>query len=216
MAKLSSIMMLAALGLAGAAYAAQTPAPPDPADTQASPPATDSQSQNPDPSAASSPHQRDATKQPGSESTPTESPDPESASSPHQKGTVGETPHAGMAGTATKLVGLQVQSPTGEALGAVIDVTMDASRQPEYAVISTGNDTATAVPYSAVAAMIKGNKVIMDRTRLQNSPQVAQSELRDKSNSKWRADADKYWSAGAVRTATPGAGSDDPKKPQDR
>jgi hypothetical protein len=66
--------------------------------------------------------------------------------------------------------------------------------------------------------MIKGNKVVMDRTRLQNSPQVAQSELRDKSNSKWRADADKYWSAGALRTASPGAGTDDPQKqkPKDR
>jgi hypothetical protein len=91
---------------------------------------------------------------------------------------------------------------------------MDADHQPEYVVISTGNDTMTAVPYSAVAPMVKDNKVTMDRTRLQNSPQVAQSELRDKSNSKWRADADKYWSEGAVRTATPGAGSDYPKQPK--
>lgn len=218
MAKLRSISMLAALGLAGAAFAAQNPVSPGPADAQAAPP-TDAQStQNPDPASSSSPHQRDVTKTPGSETAPTDSPDPEGASSPHQKGAVGETPHAGMAGAATKLVGLQVQSPTGEPLGAVIDVTMDASRQPEYVVISTGNDTSTAVPYSAVAAMVKGNKVIMDRTRLQNSPQVAQSELRDKSNSKWRADADKYWSAGAVRTATPGAGTDkaEKEKPKER
>lgn len=190
MAKLRLISMLAALGLAAAAVAAQTP----------------------DPSAASSPHQRDVTKQPGTETAPTDSPDPEGAASPHQKGTVGEAPHAGMAGSTTKLVGLQVQSPSGEPLGAVIDVTVDASRQPEYAIISTGNDTATAVPYSAVASMIKGDKVIMDRTRLQNSPQVAQSELRDKANSKWRADADKYWSAGAIRSASPGT----PPPPKDR
>jgi sporulation protein YlmC with PRC-barrel domain len=215
MAKLRSITLLAALGLAGVTYAEQNPTPQ--ADTQAEPPTvTDPQStQNPDPAAASSPHQRDVTKQPGTESTPNESPDPEAASSPHQKGTVGETPHAGMAGTATKLVGLQVVSPSGEPLGSVIDVTMDASRQPEYAVISTGNDTSTAVPYSAVAAMIKDNKIVMDRTRLQNSPQVAQSELKDKSNSKWRADADKYWSAGAIRSASPGTGVK-PEEPRDR
>jgi hypothetical protein len=83
-------------------------------------------------------------------------------------------------------------------------------------VISMGNDTMTAVPYSAVASMVKNNKIIMDRTRLENSPQVAQSELRDKKNSKWRADADKYWSAGAVRMATPGTGIDNPKQPQER
>jgi hypothetical protein len=216
MAKLRSISMLAALGLACAAYAAQNPTSPGPADAQVSPPPASSDSpntQNPDPAAASSPHQRDVTKHPGSETAPTESPDPEKASTPHQKGAVGETPHAGMAGTATKIVGLEVKSPTGEQLGSVIDVTMDASRQPEYAVISTGNDTATAVPYSAVASMIQGDKVVMDRTRLQNSPQVAQSELRDKANSKWRADADKYWSEGALRTASPGT-EDEPKPKQ--
>jgi hypothetical protein len=86
---------------------------------------------------------------------------------------------------------------------------MDAQHMPEYAVISTGSDTMTAVPYKTVMSMIKGNKVILDRAKLQNSPQVAQSELRDKSNSKWRADADKYWS-GDIRTATPGAGTDKP------
>ena len=214
MAKLRSIAMLMALGLTGAAWAAQTPAPPDPADAQAAPPTgTEPQNtQNPDPESASSPHQRDVTKQPASESSPTESPDPEGASSPHQKGTVGQTPNAGMAGASPKIVGLEVQSPSGQSLGAVIDVTMDAQRQPEYAVISTGSDTMTAVPYAMVTSMIKGNKVILDRTKLQNSPQVAQSELRDKSNSKWRADADKYWSGqDNIRTATPGSAEDAPQ-----
>lgn len=209
MAKLRSIAMLVALALTGAAYAAQTPPP---ADAQATPPTQDEPptQQNPDPQGASSPHQRDATKHPTDETSPNESPDPSAASTPHQKGAVGETPHAGMAGGAGKVVGMQVQSPTGEALGSVIDVTMDAQHMPEYAVVSTGTDTMTAVPYSAVASMIKGDKVIMERMRLENSPQVAQSELRDKANSKWRADADRYWSAGAIRSATPGAGTDKP------
>jgi sporulation protein YlmC with PRC-barrel domain len=190
MATRRSIAMLVALGFAGAAYAAQTPAPPDPADTQAAPPPTDVPSPATDPATT-----------PGA---------PDS----HEKGTVGKTPHEGMAGTSMKMVGMQVISPSGESLGSVIDVTMDAQHQPEYAVISTGNDTMTAIPYSAVASMVRENKIIMDRTRLENSPQVAQSELRDKSNSKWRADADKYWSAAGVRMATPGAGTDNPDKPK--
>jgi hypothetical protein len=216
MAKLRSIAMLMALGLTGAAWAAQTPPPPAPGDAQAAPPTgTEPEStQNPDPQSASSPHQRDVTKQPASEATPNESPDPDAASTPHQRGTVGETPRASMAGQEPKIVGLQVQSPSGQSLGSVIDVTMDAQRMPEYAVISTGSDTMTAVPYKTLMSMVKGDKVILDRTKLQNSPQVAQSELRDKSNSKWRADADKYW-AGDIRTATPGAGTDKPI-PKDR
>lgn len=217
MAHLRSIAMLVALGLAGAtlqaapAHAAQRPGPPDPADTQAAPP----QNENPDPAAASSPHQREATQQqPRDETAPNSSPDPESASTPHQKGALGQMPHQGTSGNAKNLVGMQVISPSGESLGSVIDVTMDAQRQPEYAVISTGNDTMTAVPYAAVASMVNNDKIIMDRTRLENSPQVAQSELRDKSNSKWRADADKYWSAAGVRMASPSGGTVDPNKPQ--
>jgi sporulation protein YlmC with PRC-barrel domain len=206
------VAVLGAFGIAGAAYAAQTPAPPEPADsTQATP------QQNPDPAAASSPHQREATGQQTQESVPNENPDPQGAASPHQKGTMGQAPDGAMAHATPKIVGLQVISPTGEALGSVVDVTMDAQHQPEYVVVSTGNDTMTAVPYSTASSMIKNNKVVMDRTKLQNSPQVAQSELRDKSNSKWRADSDKYWSSGGVRTASPGAGSDyEQPKPKDR
>lgn len=214
MAKLRLLLrplgLLVALGVTGAAVAAPAanpnPIPPDPADTQATAPSSASQpAQSPEPQAASSPDQRDVTQQPGTDETvPAQSPEPEAAAaSPHQRGAVGETPDAGIAGAAPKIVGLEVRSPVGESLGAVIDVVVDADRQPAYAVISTGNDTATAVPYAVVAPMVKGDKVIIDRTRLENSPQVAQSELNDKANSKWRADADKYWSAGAVRSASP-------------
>src|SRR5690349_15143199 len=60
MAKLRSIAMLMALGLTGAAWAAQTPPPPAAGDAQAAPPTgTEPEStQNPDPQSASSPHQR--------------------------------------------------------------------------------------------------------------------------------------------------------------
>ncbi|HVY80393.1 MAG TPA: PRC-barrel domain-containing protein [Steroidobacteraceae bacterium] len=218
MANARWIAMLAAIGLVGAAlrsvpvHAAQTPAPPDAADTQATPP----QKERADPAAASSQHQRDVTQRPGEETAPDADPDPQGASTPHQPGAVGQTPRPGMAGTPMKLVGMQVISPGGESLGSVIDVTMDPQREPEYAVISLGNDMMTAVPYSAVASMVQNGKIVMDRTRLENSPQVAQSELRDKRNSKWRADADKYWSAGAVRMATPDSGTNSSRRPKQR
>jgi len=217
MAQLRSIALVALLALASTAFAAQKPAPPDAADAQASPPTTPDaqQTQDPDPKAASSPHQRDVTGQPTDESTPNATPDPAGASTPHQQGAVGQTPQGNVASGTPKLVGLQVQSPTGEAIGSVVDVTMDSSKQPEYAVISTGNDTMTAVPYSAVASMVKDNKVIMDRSRLQNSPQVAQSELRDKKNSKWRSDADRYWNSAAVREAKKMPGTTEPS-PKER
>jgi len=105
---------------------------------------------------------------------------------------------------APRIVGLQVESPGGEQLGSVIDVVADENGEPAYAVISTGNDTATAVPYATVSPMIRDNKVVLDRTRLQNSPQVAQADLQDKGNTKWRLQADRYWGAATIRSASPG------------
>jgi hypothetical protein len=82
---------------------------------------------------------------------------------------------------------------------------MDPSGEPEYVVISTGPNTATAVPYATVALMVQDDRLVMDRTKLQNSPQVAKSEIQDRSNTKWRSEADRYW-GGTIRSASPGAG----------
>lgn len=113
------------------------------------------------------------------------------------------------------IVGLDVLSSAGEMLGTVITVV--ASTTGRYAIISTGNDTATAVPYEAVAPMVHDGKVIMDRTKLQNSPQVAQGDLHDKTNTKWRQQADTYWagqSPGRIRSASPGTPPD--QQPRER
>jgi hypothetical protein len=170
MAQLRSIALLVALGFAGAAWSAQTPAPPDPADAPTSPNA-------------------------------------------HERGKAAETPQGNESAESPKIVGLQVVSHTGQALGSVIDVIVDDSKQPEYAVISTGNDTITAVPYRAATSMIKDGKLVMDRSKLENSPQVAQIELHDKSNSKWRADSDRYWNPATIREAQESPGTGNPPAP---
>jgi hypothetical protein len=105
-----------------------------------------------------------------------------------------------------ELVGLEVQSTTGQRLGTVIDVIPDANGEAAYAVISTGTDTATAAPYASVSAMVRGGKVVVERALLENSPQVAQSDLHDKANTKWRQQADTYWAgqSARIRSATPG------------
>jgi len=128
---------------------------------------------------------------------------PEPNGEPTQ-GTAGETSHDNVSGLPS-IVGLEVTSPAGEMLGTVITVV--ASTTGRYAILSTGTDTATAVPYEVVAPMVHEGKVVMDRTKLQNSPQVAQADLHDKANTKWRQQADTYWagqSPGRIRSATPG------------
>lgn len=213
MDKLPMLGMLAALGLASAAYAQYQPPP----DTQSTPQSTPQTSQSPDssepskspdPDAASSPHQRDVTGQSETQETrPTESPESSAASTPHQRGAVGKEGGAseGMAGKAgsSKVVGLQVESTTGQSLGTVSDVVADSGGQPAYAMISTGTDTMTAVPYDAVRSMMSGDKIVMDRTLLENSPQVSRNEMKDKSDTSWKTEADRYWSS-SIRSASPG------------
>src|SRR4051812_34644928 len=101
----------AALGLASLA-SAQTPPPTNPADAQEAEQTTPS----PDPSAASSPHQRDVTRAPGTETAPNPNPEPDAASTPHQQGAVGDTPRDNVAGLPS-IVGMDVKSPVGEMLG---------------------------------------------------------------------------------------------------
>jgi len=80
MTKLNHLVLALVVGAAPIAYA-QNPAP---------------EPQTADPSSASSPHQREATKQTGTAEAPaTESPEASSAASPHQQEAVGEDPSTG-------------------------------------------------------------------------------------------------------------------------
>ncbi len=127
-----------------------------------------------------------------------QAPAPTTPESTPQTGAVADTPQTATTLDSPRLVGMEVRSPAGQVLGTVIDVVADKSGAPGYVVISTGTDTATAVPYDAVSARVRNGKVLMDRTKLQNSPQVAQSDLHDKANTKWRQQADTYWAGQKV------------------
>ncbi len=209
MNKLRTLTTLSALGLLAAAstqaLAAQgTAAQAPPAETQTTP--------NPDPNAASSPHQRDVTGKGVDEAPPPTNADPRDASSPHQRDAV--DPAAGaneraagkdkqIAGDTKpkdKLVGLPVETPTGQAIGSVVDIVRNNAGTPTYAVVAIDNDT-TAVPYETVTAMVRDGKVIMSQARLAGAPKVKQTEWLDQTSSKWRTESDRYW--GNTRTASP-------------
>jgi len=100
-----------------------------------------------------------------------------------------------------ELVGLPVESSGGEQLGSVVDVVRDASAVPAYVIVAIDNDT-TAVPYDTARSMVRGDKVVMNPTRLTNSPKVKQTQWQNTSDESWRTQADRYW--GSTRTATPG------------
>jgi hypothetical protein len=177
------VSIAAALGLASAAYAQNQSQ-----DQTTSPSSSQQQStESSDPSAASSPHQQETTRgtthgektpAPPSGQTGTSSADPSAASSPHQKEATGEKGDSRMssantgAGATTggepQVIGLEVITPAGEPLGAVVDVVMDSSGAPAYAVITSAGK-ATAVPYSTASAMVHDNAIVMDQSKLQGT-----------------------------------------------
>ena len=108
-----------------------------------------------------------------------------------------------------KLVGLPVESASGEQLGSVVDIVRDKSGKPTYAVVAIDTDT-TAVPYETAMSMVRNDKVVMSPKRLAAAPKVKQTEWLDETHSAWRKDSDRYW--GNTRTAS----KDEEKKPADR
>jgi hypothetical protein len=109
-----------------------------------------------------------------------------------------------------KLVGLPVETASGEQLGSVVDIVRDkSSGKPTYAVVAIDTDT-TAVPYDTATAMMRDGKVIMSQAKLARAPKVKQSEWLDETKSGWRSQADRYW--GNSRSAS----KSEAKKPAER
>jgi hypothetical protein len=192
---LRTLGLAVALGLSSAVLA-QTQTPPE--------------TGSPDPNSASSPHQREATSTATGETQPSQSPDPSAASSPHQRDTVGATPGA-TAAAAPTLVGAEVVTPSGEPIAAITDVMADPkSGEPQYVVIAlvpaAAGAQSTAVPYSTATSMMRDNKLVMDRSKLDGAPKVSQSNLKDPASTAWQSESDSYW--GNTRAA-----SKDPSKP---
>jgi hypothetical protein len=225
---LRTLSILSAVGLMSAA-SAQAPAAQAGA-PQTPPPATQTQpNTDPDPSSASSPHQRDVTGQEKTDRTgktideapPAANPDPSGAASPHQqdatRGPEGENERAAgkdrqLAGDTKpkdKLVGLIVETPDAQPIGSVVDIVRDDEGTPTHVIVAMDNET-TAVPYATASSMVRGGKVVMSQQRLAGAPKVTQTEWLDQSSSQWRTASERYW--GNTRTATPG----DAEKPTKR
>ncbi len=156
-----------ALAVAGALLAgsayAQTPAPP------------------PDPSTATP-----AVVQPSSDASKK---DPDMSAAARTR-----TAEAGMARALNDVTaGMGVKSASGEAIGTVRDIVPAKSGRPDYVVIATPHDGSSAVPYAAVAPMIKDGAIILDRGRLKSAPKVNLDDLHDQNNTAWRKQADQYW-----------------------
>jgi sporulation protein YlmC with PRC-barrel domain len=191
---------VAAVGLASAPYA-QAQQDPKTTETDMSSPSTRGTT---DPAAASSPQQRDATSMQAPERTTTGSPEASSASSPHQRDAVSgshESDANAPGGTSTKLAskftGMKVQTAAGESIGEVKSVLFDSKGGASYAVISYSGTKGsgikrTAVPWATVGAMVHGDKLLVDRSQLEQAPLIL-SDKPDPASGTWSHEADSYW-----------------------
>jgi hypothetical protein len=89
--------------------------------------------------------------------------------------------------------GTQVVTNADQPLGAIVDTVFDAIGQPDFVVISAG-DSMTAMPYRAAKAMMSGDKIVIDRSRLAKAPKVLPGEWHN--DQAWKELAIRYWEGG--------------------
>jgi hypothetical protein len=187
-----STVLVALLGLGGLAYP-QAQVPPDPG--AAATPGTTNPSKS-DPSTATpgvvspSPAQSD----PGNRGGSTARSEPKPTKMPPTR-----LAEAATAGTLS--AGTSIESPAGEAIGAVKDVVPDPrTGRPNYILVTTRSGANTAIPYSTLAPMFRNGRVILDRSRLEDAPRVSDSQLRNPSDNAWQQKAQQYWNARGGRS----------------
>jgi sporulation protein YlmC with PRC-barrel domain len=109
---------------------------------------------------------------------------------------------------ASKLVGMKVQTASGDSLGQIKNVVIDKSGQTSYAVIAYGATAGaaakqTAVPWAAASPMIQGDKLVMVQSQLEQAPVLSKSQKLDPSSGTWSRDANVYWRSVKMRSVDP-------------
>jgi hypothetical protein len=100
------------------------------------------------------------------------------------------------------IVGMKIETPAGALLGRVQDVVMDGYGRPSFAIVSYGGvmglrSRYTAIPWATVAEMLDRDRLLVDRSNLENSPLLmsAKPQPEDKD---WRRAAEGYWNGKIV------------------
>jgi len=99
---------------------------------------------------------------------------------------------------ATQLVGMSVESVTGEPLAQVRDIILDRKGVATHLVLAYGGTlgvgaTLLAVPWSAATAVTDGKRLVLSRVRLLAAPTFEGGKWPDQTNPAWSAAVDRYW-----------------------
>jgi sporulation protein YlmC with PRC-barrel domain len=99
---------------------------------------------------------------------------------------------------ASKMMGMGVQTPAGDKLGNVKDVILDNNGMATHVVVSYGGALGVgtklaALPWSTANSLTQGNKLVIDRARLEGAPTFEENRWPDMTSHSWSAEADSYW-----------------------
>jgi len=102
------------------------------------------------------------------------------------------------------IVGMKIQTPSGALLGRVQDVVMDGYGRPGFAIVSYGGvmgfgSRYAAIPWASIAEMLDRDRLLVDRSNLENSPSLL-SATPQPGDKDWRHAAEGYWTGKMVVT----------------
>ncbi len=102
---------------------------------------------------------------------------------------------AGPGGGARSWASLPVESSSGQSLGSVSKVVpgLNGRRSAGYVLVSGAHGRSVPVPYPTAHAMVRGGKLVLDRSRFEHAPTVTREDLRNRADHAWRIRADRYW-----------------------
>jgi hypothetical protein len=122
---------------------------------------------------------------------------------------------------ASAIIGMPVQSFTGELIGEVKDIILETNGTATHVVVSYGGafgigGKLVAMPWVAAAAMMSGNRLVVDRLRLQRAPTLPDNKWPDLANRGWSTEADRYWQSTSSARAPSGTDVDSPDRSRRR
>jgi hypothetical protein len=100
------------------------------------------------------------------------------------------------------IVDMRIETPAGARLGRVRDVVIDGYGRASFAIVAYGGVMGagtryTAIPWAAVAEMLDRDRLLVDRSNLENSPLLLSAKP-EPGDTDWRRAEESYWNGKIV------------------
>jgi sporulation protein YlmC with PRC-barrel domain len=98
---------------------------------------------------------------------------------------------------ATSFIGRGIYSRDGDKVGEIKDLVLDEAGTVTHAILSHGGigglgTRQVAIPWQALKDRIRGNRIVLDRSRLEGAPALPEDDPHLTRRS-WSGETDRYW-----------------------